>query len=206
MLDDSNESSEAKITRYEIPLKQLIPKKLWEAQQTEYAMMTEDKLMREAVPDTIDWRLRIRFQSLMQKLMDPHNARIAKPIRQEDIFRDICSYEVYKRRVDLPAKAVFIGKRLGSYLEDQDALLTAFSTRLWEIASAPIMKPDGTLDIESAKILHKTIQILLDRKFGQAVQRQVSLLSPANPIMMDPLQIETQLRQLEGLPSGDDEP
>jgi|SRR6478735_8159346 len=205
MLDDSDESSEsnAKIVRYEIPLKQLIPKKIWEAQQTEYAMMSEDKLLREAIPDNLDWRLRIRYQSLIQRLVDPSNAAPTKPIRQEDIYRDICSYEVYKRRIDMPAKAVFIGKRLGSYLEDQDALLTAFSTRLWEIASAPIMKQDGTLDIESAKILHKTIQILLDRKFGQAVQRQVNVLRPASPISLDPLTIETQLRQLEGLPDGE---
>lgn len=203
MLDDSDESS-GKVVRYEIPLKQLIPKKIWEAQQTEYAMMPEDKLMREAIPDTIDWRLRIRFQSLLQKMMDPSVATLTKPIRQEDIFRDVCSYDVYKRRIDIPAKAVFIGKRLGSYLEDQDALLTAFSTRLWEIASAPIMKLDGTLDIESAKILHRTIQILLDRKFGQAVQRQVNLHAPASPLNMDPLLIESKLKSLEAMADGNE--
>lgn len=200
MLEDE---SADKIVRYEIPLKQLIPKKIWEAQQTEYALMAEDKLLREAIPDTIDWRLRIRFQSLLQKIADPTRATVAKSIRQEDIFNGICSYDVYKRRIDIPAKAVFIGKRLGSYLEDQDALLTAFSTRLWEIASAPIMKTDGTLDIESAKILHKTIQILLDRKFGQAVQRQVNVMAPASPLAMDPIQIETQLRSLESMADGD---
>jgi hypothetical protein len=200
MLEDE---STDKIVRYEIPLKQLIPKKIWEAQQTEYAMMAEDKLLREAIPDTIDWRLRIRFQSLLQKIADPTRATVAKSIKQEDIFNGICSYDVYKRRIDIPAKAVFIGKRLGSYLEDQDALLTAFSTRLWEIASAPIMKTDGTLDIESAKILHKTIQILLDRKFGQAVQRQVNVMAPASPLAMDPIQIETQLRSLESMADGE---
>lgn len=200
MLEDEGAD---KIVRYEIPLKQLIPKKIWEAQQTEYALMAEDKLLREAIPDTIDWRLRIRFQSLLQKIADPTRATVAKSIRQEDIFNGICSYDVYKRRIDIPAKAVFIGKRLGSYLEDQDALLTAFSTRLWEIASAPIMKTDGTLDIESAKILHKTIQILLDRKFGQAVQRQVNVMAPASPLAMDPIQIETQLRSLESMADGD---
>jgi hypothetical protein len=200
MLEDE---STDKIVRYEIPLKQLIPKKIWEAQQTEYAMMAEDKLLREAIPDTIDWRLRIRFQSLLQKIADPTRATVAKSIKQEDIFNGICSYDVYKRRIDIPAKAVFIGKRLGSYLEDQDALLTAFSTRLWEIASAPIMKPDGTMDIESAKILHKTIQILLDRKFGQAVQRQVNVMAPASPLAMDPIQIETQLRSLESMADGE---
>jgi hypothetical protein len=200
MLEDE---STDKIVRYEIPLKQLIPKKIWEAQQTEYAMMAEDKLLREAIPDTIDWRLRIRFQSLLQKIADPTRATVARSIKQEDIFNGICSYDVYKRRIDIPAKAVFIGKRLGSYLEDQDALLTAFSTRLWEIASAPIMKTDGTLDIESAKILHKTIQILLDRKFGQAVQRQVNVMAPASPLAMDPIQIETQLRSLESMADGE---
>jgi len=200
MLEDEGAD---RIVRYEIPLKQLIPKKIWEAQQTEYALMAEDKLLREAIPDTIDWRLRIRFQSLLQKIADPTRATVAKSIRQEDIFSGICSYDVYKRRIDIPAKAVFIGKRLGSYLEDQDALLTAFSTRLWEIASAPIMKMDGTLDIESAKILHKTIQILLDRKFGQAVQRQVNVMAPASPLAMDPIQIENQLRSLESMADGD---
>lgn len=206
MLDDSDESSEAKVIRYEFPLRRLIPKKLWEAQQTEYAAMPEDKLMREALPDSVDWRLRIRFQSLMAKLTDPHRIEKLRPIMQEDIYREICSYEVFKRRVEIPAKAVFISKRLGTYLEDQDALLTAYSTRLWEIASAPLSNPDGTLNIEAAKIMHKTIQILLDRKFGQAVQRQVNLTQPALPIAMDPLAIESKLRQLEGLTDGDPEP
>lgn len=199
MLEDSSEESSARIVRYEIPLKQIIPKKIWEAQQTEYAMMSEDNLLRAAIPDNLDWRLRIRFQSLLQKVADPTRATVAKAIRQEDIYNGICSYEVYKRRIDIPAKAVFIGKRLGSYLEDQDALLTAFSSRLWEVASAPIMNSDGTLDIESVKILHKTIQILLDRKFGQAVQRQVSVMQPVSPIQMDPLAIEAQLRLMDGM-------
>ena len=195
MLDNEEQS----IVRWEFPLSKIIPKKLYEAQQSETAMLNDSKLFQEAQPDSIDWRLRIRYCALLQKFMDPLHPKDSV-ITQEDIYKEICSYDVFKRRVEIPSKAVFITRRIGSYLEDQDALLTAFSTRLWEIASAPILKDDGRIDIEAAKMLHKSVQILLDRKFGQAVQRNITANVGSSDL--DPVTIEAQIRELEALDHG----
>jgi hypothetical protein len=190
------EKDEHSIVRWEFPLSKIIPKKLYEAQKSEEAMLNDSKLFATAEPDSLDWRLRIRYCSLLQKFMDPTHPKDSV-ITQEDIYRDICSYEVFKRRVDIPAKAVFITRRIGSYLEDQDSLLTAFSARLWEVASAPILREDGRIDIEAAKMLHKSIQILLDRKFGQAIQRNIT--ANIGHQDMNPETIEAQIRELEAL-------
>ncbi|HYX39991.1 MAG TPA: hypothetical protein VE954_43395 [Oligoflexus sp.] len=190
-------SDEDNLIRWELPLHKIIPKRLYEAQQSECASWTDAKLFAEAMPDSLDWRLRIRYNSLLQQFMDPMKPMSDRAIKQDDIFKDICTYDVFKRRTDNVPKAVFITRRIGSYLEDQDALLTAFSTRLWEVASAPITDDKGRIDIDAAKILHKTIQILLDRKFGMAVQRQVNV--GINASQMDPIAIEAQIKQLEDM-------
>lgn len=196
----SDSADDNKVVRWELPLQKIIPKRLYEAQQSECAAWTDDKLFAEAMPDSLDWRLRIRYNSLLQQFFDPMRPMADRAIKQEDIYKDICGYDVFKRRIDMQAKAVFITRRIGSYLEDQDALLSAFSDRLWSIASAPILKKDGSLDVDAAKILHKTIQILLDRKFGQAIQRQVSVGVPASS--MDPIAIEAQIKKLEAMHNG----
>lgn len=184
------------LVKYEIPLQKIVPKKLWDAQKSEFAMMSDDQLMREAHPDSIDWRLRIRYNSLLQQLMDPAVPLSDKILRVEDIIKDVCSYEVWKRRVDNEAKAVFYMRRIGTYLEDQDALLTAMSVRLWEIASMNLSNGDGSLDMDKAKLLHSTIKLLLDRKFGQAVQRQLTSNIP-NPGSFDPVQLERELISIQ---------
>lgn len=187
-----------RVTVHEIPLQKMIPKKIYEAQQSEWAMKSDDSLIRECAPDSVDWRLRIRYNSLLQQIMDPAVALERRVIRVEDIIADVCTYEVWNRRVSIIPKAVFYSRKLGTYLEDQDALLTAFSGRLWEIASMPIVKQSGEVDHEAVKLLHRTINILLDRKFGQAVQRYVSAQIPG-PENLDPIQVEKQLQLLEAL-------
>lgn len=204
-VEDEDPTEEQTLVRFEIPLKKAIPKILYEAQSCPEAKMPDAELIRIALPDSLDWRLRIRYNSLVQKFYDPSN--ITNIIRGEDIFKGICSYEVYRRRVDIPAKAVFITRRLGSYLEDQDALITAMGSRLWEIASARITNEDGTVDLKAAQILHKTINILLDRKYGQAVQRHAHAMiaPPAGsevPHSMDPVMLEAQIKHLEELDAG----
>lgn len=186
---------EDKIVRWELPLHKIIPKKLFEAQQSEVSMLPDAQLIAAAMPDSIDWRLRIRYNSLLEKFKDPTHPK-DRGITMEEIYDQICTYETFKRRTDIPAKALFITRKIGTYVDDQDALLTAFTVRMWEVASAPLMKPNGQLDIEATKLVHKTIQILLDRKFGQAVQRQISV-GVQNPATMDPIAIENQLRILE---------
>lgn len=184
------------VVRWELPLHKIIPKRLYEAQQSAAGTMSDADLMAAAAPDSLDWRLRIRFNTLIQMYVDPMRPKPEGSILQEDIFSGICTSDTWKRRTSIEAKAVFITRRIGSYLEDQDALLTAFSNRMWEIAGAQLVLPDGRLDIEATKLVHKTIQILLDRKFGQAVQRQVTANLPANS-GLDPIAIETQMRILE---------
>ncbi len=128
--------------------------------------------------------------------MDPAVPLADKILRVDDIIKDICSYEVWKRRVDNEAKAVFYTRRIGTYLEDQDAILTAMSVRLWEIASMSLSNADGELDMDKAKLLHQTIKLLLDRKFGQAVQRQVSA-QISNPNSFDPVALERELTAMQ---------
>ena len=191
-------TDEGRAVLQEIPLSQIIPKKLYEAQQSEWALKSDDQLMKECTPDSIDWRLRIRYNSLVQQVLDPMCPLERKVIRVEDIYSDICSYEVYRRRVDLTPKAVFITRKIGNYLEEQDSMLTAFSARLWEIASMPITNAAGGVDHEAVKLIHRTINLLLDRKFGQAVQRHVNAQLPT-PENMDPLAVQKQVAFLESL-------
>lgn len=182
-------------------MKQVLPRKLYEAQQSEYVKMNDAKLLVEANPDSLDWRLRLRYNSLLQKMLDPALPLEHKVIRAQDVYDDICSYDVFNRRASDKAKAVFITRRIGAYLEDQDAILTAMSQRLWEIASIPIIR-DGVIDMEAAKLLHQTIKLLLDRKFGMAIQRQVTATLPGNvlptdPRSFDPIRLEAELLQIE---------
>lgn len=193
---------EQRLEKWEVPLRKIIPRVLYEAQQSDLTLMSDSSLIEAAVPDSIDWRIRIRYNSLLSRILDPSVALIDKVIRVETIIDGICGYDVWKRRTSIPAKAVFYSRKIGTYLEDQDALLTAMSTRLWEIASVSILQDDGKLDMKAATMLHKTIQILLDRKFGQAVQRQVTA-TIVDPLTMDPLRIEADISRIEAIARGE---
>jgi hypothetical protein len=188
------------LTKWEAPMKKIIPRVLYEAQQSDLTLLSDSDLIAAAQPDSLDWRLRIRYNSLLARILDPSVALMDKVIRIENIIDGLCGYDIWNRRCKIPAKAVFYSRKIGTYLEDQDALLTAMSARLWEIASAPLLKENGKLDMQAATIVHKTIQILLDRKFGQAIQRQVT--ASIDPVHMDPMRIEADINKLEALANG----
>jgi hypothetical protein len=152
----------------------------------------------------LDWRLRIRYNSLLQKIQDPAIPLENRVVRIENIIDGITSYAVWSRRVQIEAKAVFYTRKIGTYLEDQDALLTAMSARLWEIASAPLMKSNGELDLKAATMVHKTIMILLDRKFGQAVQKTAIKVEMEDITKLDPTRIEIDIGRIEALSGGKD--
>jgi len=199
LIDDDDE--EQKLEKWEAPLRKLIPKVLYQAMQSDLTLMSDSDLIKEALPDSLDWRLRIRYNSLLSRILDPSVALIDKVIRTESIIDGLCGYDVWRRRTQNNAKCVFYTRKIGTYLEDQDALLTAMSARLWEIASIPITNGEGRLDLKAATMLHKTIQILLDRKFGQAVQRQVT--ASVDPINLDPARIEGEIMRIEAISRGD---
>jgi hypothetical protein len=194
------EGEEEYLQKWEAPLRKLIPKVLYEAQQSDLTLLSDDGLMREALPDSLDWRLRIRYNSLLQTILNPSVALVDKVIRVENIIQGLCGYDIWNRRSRIPAKAVFYTRKIGTYLEDQDALLTAMSARLWEVASAPVLNERGELNLKAATILHKTIQILLDRKFGQAIQRNVT--ATVDPMAFDPLRIEADISRIEAIANG----
>lgn len=201
-MSEIDEEEESVLIKYELPMKKLIPKALYHAQRSELVLINDDDLIRSANPDSIDWRLRIRFNSLLQKIMDPTIPLENRVIRIEHIIEGITTYAVWTRRVAIEAKAVFYTRKIGTYLEDQDALLTAMSARLWDIASAPLIK-NGELDIKAATMVHKTIQILLDRKFGQAVQRTAVKVEMEDITKLDPSRIEIDIGRIEALSGGE---
>lgn len=204
-LPDEEERAEVEsvLIKYELPMKKLVPRALYHASKSPLVMVDDDTLIRAATPDSIDWRLRIRYNSLLQKLRDETIPIEQRVIRIENVIDGITTYPVWQRRVGIEAKAVFYTKKIGSYLEDQDALLTAMSARLWEIASAPLMK-DGELDLKAASMVHKTIMILLDRKFGQAVQRTALKIEHQDISHLDPSRLELDISRIEALNGGKD--
>lgn len=151
--------------------------------------MSDAEIIKNAKPDSIDWELRLR---LARKFQDFERG-VKKNLDPEDFFRGICTSGIWNSRMRNKYKSAFIGRPMHNFNQATDNLLTAITSRFYEIVSIPITIK-GQVDHKSAKLLIELGKLLLDRKHGQAVQRSMSM---SVPVELSRAEVEDEIAALE---------
>ncbi len=135
-------------------------------------LLDEDELKDEAKPDPILWQLRIRLWGMIEVvLMNQASGGSVDPIDQTDLYRDICTKNMFMSRIKNEVKGAFICRPIYDFQHQLDALLTVGTSKLWEIMTLPLMNKDKALDATAAKLILQAFKMLKDTKFGGPVQR-----------------------------------
>jgi len=158
----------------------------------EVSEMSDADVVRAAKPDATDWELRLR---LARKLQDFETGKL-KRLLDKDFFDGICSEAIWKSRMRNKMKAAFIGRPMHNFGQATDNLITAITSRFYELVSVPLIGAGGKVDHKSAKILIDMAKLLLDRKHGAAVQRSL-LVKSSLPVDLSAEQVEEEIKILE---------
>ena len=154
--------------------------------------MSDSDLIRAAKPDSIDWELRLR---LARKLADFESGKV-KRLLDQDFYDGICPEHIWKSRMRNLQKAAFIGRPMHNFGQATDNLITAITSRFYEMVSIPLIGLGGKVDHKSVKLLIDMAKLLLDRKHGSAVQRAL-LVQAALPVNLSNEQVEAEIKSLE---------
>ncbi len=188
-------------TDREILLRRRLPESIYYALQPDLEKLTTSsaEIIRMATPDSIDWQLRARIDCLVLKL----NPRSKRDLTEQEFHEGICDYLTFKKRLTHEWKRVFLTRPLDTFSEATDHILTSLTARFYEIASLPISSLDHrgnkTVDLKNARLMMDLAKLMLDRKLGAAVQRNVnvSVETKVKPVTVSLAQIESEIKSLE---------
>lgn len=161
-------------------------------------MYSDSDILKLANPDSVDWEIRIRMARIISKV-----TLKSKTVYEEiDFYRGICERVVFRKRLMHEWKGAFLVRPLHTFEQATDHIITAITARFYEIAALPVTTTaeDGTktVDHRNARLLMDLAKLMLDRKHGSAIQRQVTLKSsiPAS-VAVDPVAVENEIIALE---------
>lgn len=161
-------------------------------------LMDEEDLKDEVKPDSVLWQLRIRLWGLVEVVLQNQGAGLAvDPIPEKNLYRDICSRQMWAKRIQDEVKGAFICRPIYDFTHQLDALLTVGASRLWEIISIPIKDKRGHLIPASARLVLQAFKMLKDTKFGGPVQRVITAQVKSDPDAKNPVLIDDEIKMLE---------
>ncbi len=161
--------------------------------------MSDSDIIMMADPDSVDWEIRVRMTRLLEKV---GNGGI-RVYTLDDFHKGICNVLVFKKRLKQEWKRTFYTRPLHTFEQATDNIITAITSRFYEITNLPITTVDGngkkTVDHKNARLMMDLAKLMLDRKHGQAVQRQVVAKAPSVPRIMSPTptEVEEEITALE---------
>ncbi len=161
--------------------------------------MSDSDVIRMADPDSVDWEIRVRMTRLLEKV---GNGGI-RVYTLDDFHKGICNVLVYKKRLKQEWKRTFYTRPLHTFEQATDNIITAITSRFYEITNLPITTVDEngkkTVDHKNARLMMDLAKLMLDRKHGQAVQRQVIAKAPLPPKVISPTpsEVEEEIVALE---------
>jgi len=175
----------------------------------ELQMMPEDAINKLAEPNAMLWELRVRLWQTIED-REAKYASFAKiiPITSDDIIKGICSRGRLYRIVDDKFKCEFLSRPLRDYQNSAEDLTRAAQARIWEVLSLPIKDNKGVPDKNLTKIVFDCAKMVLDRKYGQAIQKTelyAKVQSQSLHITKDlssPEAIDAEIKRLEGVLNG----
>jgi hypothetical protein len=156
-------------------------------------LLSDIEITEQAAPNAILWELRARLWILIDKREeDLQKWGKAEPLLADEIRKGICSRQQFEKIIANPMKSAFLSRPLGSPEDRQEDLVRAAQARLWEILSLPIVGKDGRPDKSLAKIVFDTAKMVMERKYGTAIQRTETLAHVRNEQVGSPQPISVE--------------
>lgn len=151
-------------------------------------------------PSQIDWRLRIRFWDLVEKVLGNNPYDMIYTI---DICEGITDPRYFRQRFKKRYFASFLFRPIENYTDEVGTMLAVTRGKLWSIINAinPI-KEDKTINFPQANLLMRIHSQLVDRKMGAVKQlvemKKVQLNIKANSAVTDDIELlDAQIRELK---------
>lgn len=151
-------------------------KKLLTEEDPDLAMLPDHEIEAGAKPNSMLWELRARLWILLDKrLAEKDKYGTCDELTDEEVRRGICQKSKFWNILNNPYQACFLGRPLGSpesRLEDQ---VRAANARIMEVLSLPMKDANGNPDKQIMKMVLDTAKMVMDRKYGTAIQRTETL-------------------------------
>jgi hypothetical protein len=158
--------------------------------------MSDSVVLKMADPDSVDWEIRIRLARILSRITE----KSEKIYELGDFYVGICTCDVFRRRIKDEWKKSFYIRPLHTFKQATDNIIKTITARFYEIAAIPVVDIDDqgkkTVDHKNARLLLDVAKLLLDRKLGAAVQRNVTLKGSV-PANTTPAEDETEIKALE---------
>lgn len=139
-------------------------------------LLSDLEITEQAAPTAMMWELRARLWILIDaRENDLRKFGKCDPLKVDEIRKGICSEKQFNRYLSNPMQAAFLARPLGSPENRQEDLARAAHARLWEILSLPLTDKDGRPDKALAKLVFDTSRMVIEHKYGTAIQRSETL-------------------------------
>lgn len=151
----------------------------------------DDEIVALCQPSKVDWRLRIRFWDLVDKVTGDNEYDMIYAV---DVFDGICTAYYFRSRFDKKYFPAFFFRPVEKYLDDANTMLTVTSGKMWAMINAinPI-KEDGSVNMKEAYLLRTIHNDLVERKMGAVKQlvemKKVQLNVNAGLTMSDDIEL-----------------
>lgn len=150
-------------------------------------------------PSKVDWRLRIRFWDLVDKVTGDNDYDMIYAV---DVFDGICGASYFRSRFDKDYFPAFFFRPIEKYIDDANTMLTVTSSKMWAlINSINPLKEDGTVNMKEAYLLRTIHNDLVERKMGAVKQlvemKKVQLNVNAGLTMTDDIEmLDATIREM----------
>ena len=164
-------------------------------------LLNDDEIVEHAQPNSTLWELRARLWICIDKReADLEKFGKCDPLLVEEIRKGICSEKQFNRFLNNPVQSAFLSRPLGSPESRQEDLVRAANARLWEILSMPLTDKNGRPDKAMAKIVFDTAKMVMERKYGTAIQRTETLARvQTQKIDSEPISVEALDQDIKAL-------
>jgi len=190
--------TEVDLARFDFITSKKIRKILTE-EDPDIALLPDHEVENGAKPNANLWELRARLWILIdQRLALKDKYGECDPLGEPEIREGICQKSQFHRILNDPFRAAFLARPLASpeaRLEDQ---VRAANARVMEVLAMPMKNAEGLPDKQIMKMVLDTAKMVLDRKYGTAIQRTETLarVSHETPMVHDVSVIDQDIEAL----------
>lgn len=146
------------------------------SEDPDLALLPDHEIENGAKPNSTLWELRARLWILIdQRLALKEKYGECDPLKEPEIREGICQKSQFSRILSDPFRAAFLARPLKSPEARQEDQVRAANARIMEVLAMPMKNAEGLPDKQIMKMVLDTAKMVLDRKYGTAVQRTETL-------------------------------
>lgn len=136
--------------------------------------MDESELIGRIKPSEILWGLRQRFWEHFNDVLNDTKLEV-KVLHSSKIYNGVCCKRVWQKTLKNREAMAFICRPIKSMEEEFDLLAVISQSRMKELVRLSLAPEKDNFSASKAKIVLQTIAMIQNRKYGNTIQRNLSL-------------------------------